>query len=190
MSSHRNRQADWARITLRLPKDVHGRLVEAAPVASLNATIVTLLDQSLPGAAPTAQTEAALPSAKAKARPRHQTLRSLIGKLETVRDEIETFLDDPHDGEVMLEAAEDDDIFEELKSRDIEFCAWDDVGDVIAGDNPTLATVLGDDAVEDPELFEAVSRLRRGDLFEALIHLERAIPALDGLHDAVRKLQR
>ncbi|MGO4338981.1 hypothetical protein AB4037_29105 [Labrys sp. KB_33_2] len=128
------------------------------------------------------------PSAGAK--PRHQTLKSLVGKLETLKDEIDTFLDDPHDGEVMLEAADDDDIFEELKSRDIEFCAWGDAGDVIAGENPTLATVLGDNASEDPELFEAVARLRRGDLFEALIHLERAIPALSGLHDAVSKLQR
>ncbi|QEN86902.1 hypothetical protein FZC33_11430 [Labrys sp. KNU-23] len=40
------------------------------------------------------------------------------------------------------------------------------------------------------ELEEASVRLWRGDLFEALIHIERAIPALSGLHDAVRKLQR
>ncbi|MFT4129935.1 hypothetical protein [Labrys sp. (in: a-proteobacteria)] len=117
-------------------------------------------------------------------------MSDLVKTLESVKDDIEGFLDDPQAGPVLLEEAEDEDIFEELTSRNVEFCAWDDDGDVIAGKEPSLITLLSDDASEDPELFEAVARLRRGDLFEALIHLERAIPALDGLHDAVRKLQR
>jgi hypothetical protein len=40
------------------------------------------------------------------------------------------------------------------------------------------------------DLDEAAARLQRGDLTEALILIERAIPALDGLHEAVLQLVR
>lgn len=78
----------------------------------------------------------------------------------------------------------DHDILMEFKERGYRHVVWNDAGDVISKSDPPH---FHDDEVH---FEEATARLRRGDLFEALIHLERAIPALDGLHDAVRNLQR
>lgn len=122
-------------------------------------------------------------------RARHKLLSDLVTSLEEVRQGIDVFLDDPEQDDTILQEADDEDIFNELDNRDIEFCVWDDDGDVIAGKEHKLASLLESDARNFPDLDEAIHRLRRGDLFEALIHIERAIPALDGLHDAVRNLQ-
>lgn len=40
------KQDDWIRITLRLPGDLHARLVEAAASSSMNAEIVERLSDS------------------------------------------------------------------------------------------------------------------------------------------------
>lgn len=84
-----------------------------------------------------------------------------------------------------ISTVSDKDIFVELAERDISHVIWDGDGDV------TAKHEVPDHFWSDKfDLDEAVVRLRRGDLFEALIHLERALPDLNGLHDAVRKLQR
>ncbi len=41
------KQDDWARITLRIPTELHQRLTSAAGVKSLNAEIVSRLEESL-----------------------------------------------------------------------------------------------------------------------------------------------
>lgn len=40
------KQDDWIRITLRLPSDLHSKLVDAASNSSMNAEIVARLDAS------------------------------------------------------------------------------------------------------------------------------------------------
>jgi hypothetical protein len=42
------KQDDWTRITLRLPRDLHSRITAAVGAASLNATIVTSLEERFP----------------------------------------------------------------------------------------------------------------------------------------------
>ncbi|MBU0643403.1 MAG: hypothetical protein KJ731_08915 [Alphaproteobacteria bacterium] len=42
------KQDDWTRITLRLPRDLHARITAAVGAASLNATIVTSLEERFP----------------------------------------------------------------------------------------------------------------------------------------------
>lgn len=42
------KQDDWIRITLRLPRDLHARITAAVGAASLNATIVTSLEERFP----------------------------------------------------------------------------------------------------------------------------------------------
>ena len=94
---------------------------------------------------------------------------------------------------VDLPSIDNKEIFAELNTRDILVSAWDSEGHLIAGREPHCCYCDdGQDiaVASRSDLDEATDRLRRGDLFEALIHLERAIPALEGLHDAVRKLQR
>ncbi|MCG7623019.1 hypothetical protein [Epibacterium sp. Ofav1-8] len=45
------KQDDWIRITLRLPRDLHARINAAGGASSLNATIVTALDEQFPASA-------------------------------------------------------------------------------------------------------------------------------------------
>ncbi|MGN8113263.1 hypothetical protein [Labrys sp. 22185] len=88
-------------------------------------------------------------------------------------------------------------IYDELTKRGIVFTVLEG-GQVVAGQDLSWLYECDCDG-DDPSdraitsyfhFEEAAARLNRGEALEALIHIERAIPALDGLHDAVRKLQR
>jgi hypothetical protein len=72
--------------------------------------------------------------------------------------------------DVDLDDFEDDDLIDELESRGY-----------------TVAKNEDDNADSNPSLLNAIDWFKRGDVSEALIYLERAVPELYGLHKYIVK---
>ena len=105
------KQDEWTRLTLRLPPELHERLVEAAKTSSMNAVVVNALGEAFPPSDPIYEAIARLGELRAELRNTTDpgARAELQFSTEVVADEIRLLVRDKRADETELKALKDQD---------------------------------------------------------------------------------